>query len=311
MNRVDIPKTDVEPLASVLNNLTLERIDEKTYRGDSLIQVTGRIYGGQVFGQATIAAADHVNQTLGIGPDVRLAHSITGAFLRPGDLHKPIYFRVLDLNDGRSFSTRNVMATQDDEIIFSARVSFQLRQKGPSFGEPQPTDVPDPESIDSSVDFFAAIDSDYGHIMSTTNALDLRHVDGMIYTSPAPTRSPHERIWLRTRSPLPEGTSRTVQRALLGYSADQFMLEPALQALGLSWMSPISSIATLDHSIWWHRNFDISNWILADMECLSAQNGRALIQARFFQDGKHIATMMQEGMVRVRPSSTEHEQVHE
>lgn len=303
MERIDIPETDTEPLASILNNLRLERTGEKTYRGVSLVQLTGRVYGGQVLGQATVAATDHVNKTLGLDPDVRLAHSITGAFLRPGDLRKPIDFRLEDLNDGRSFSTRNVVAHQGDEIIFSARVSFQLRQPGPSFGEPQPENVTPPEDVPSSVDFFAAIDNDYGHIMSSTNALDLRHVDGMVYVKPSTDRSPHQYLWLRTRSPMPENSSRTLQRAVLGYSADQFMLEPALRALGLSWMSPISSIATLDHSIWWHRNFDISDWILVDMECLSAQNGRALVQARFFQDQKHVATMMQEGMVRVRKES--------
>lgn len=302
-NRVDIPKTYTEPLASILNNLRLERIQPGLYRGDNLVQVTGRVYGGQVFGQATVAAADHVKRTLDIDDDERLCHSMTAAFLRPGRLDAPLLFHVEQTNDGHSFSTRTVHAIQDDNVIFSARISFQLRQPSVSLGLTQP-EVTGPDNLRSSVDYFASMDHWWAKNMSSTNAIDMRRVEGDIYAKPDPVRRPHQYLWLKSRSAMPEGTSRTVQRAVLGYSADQFMLEPAMRAMGLHWMSRNISVATLDHEIWWHRNFDMSDWILADMTCLSAQNGRALCTASFFQNDKHIATMNQEGMVRFKHLSS-------
>ncbi|MDY5130248.1 acyl-CoA thioesterase [Actinotignum sp. GS-2025a] len=309
MHRIDIPETHTEPLASILNNLRLERCGTGRYRGQNLVQITGKVYGGQVLGQATMAAADDVQRSLGIGEDERLAHSITAAFQRAGHLDEPIEFQVEEINDLRSFSTRNVTAYQGDRLIFTARVSFQLRQPGPTLASSMP-DVPGPEGLPSSVDFFGALDNVFAKVMSSTNGIDMRRVEGDIYLRPDPGRSPRQHLWLRARSPMPEGTSRTLQRAMLGYSADQFMLEPALRALGLAWLSRGISVATLDHAIWWHRNFDMSEWILAEMECVSAQNGRALVNAKFFQDGRHIASMSQEGMVRVPERHPDHPEQH-
>ncbi len=301
-SRIELPDYVEEPLAGLLNTLRLERIGQNSYLAVNIPQLTGRVYGGQILAQATIAAADTVN--LGTDPDQRLAHSITAAFLRPGKVNTPTVLEVVELNDARSFSTRSVRALQNGTIIFTARVSFQLYQPGPSFGTAMPA-APDPESLVSSVDFFSRIDNVWGHLMSTTNALDMRHVDGHIYTAPAPVTSNHTQIWFRTRNSMPEGSSKLLQRAMLGYAADQFMLEPVMRSTGIHWTNPSASIATLDHSIWWHRNFDMSDWILADLESLSAQNGRGLTIAKFFQNSRHIATMSQEGMVRLR-SVTQH-----
>ncbi|MDO4888021.1 MAG: thioesterase family protein [Actinomycetaceae bacterium] len=291
---LSIPETNVEPLASVLNTLRLERLGDKNYRGSNLRQLNDRVYGGQVLAQATMAAAD----TLPEGED-RLVNSITAAFLRPGLIAKPTDFAIVELNDGRSFSTRTVNAVQDGKIIFTARVSAQLHQPGPAFGATQP-EAPDPQTLPSSVDFFASLNNPQGHIMSTTNSLDMRHVEGHLYLRPAKERTPRQLIWIRSRSAMPDGSSKLLQRAMLGYAADQFMLEPVMRATGLHWGNPEASFATLDHSIWWHRNFDMSDWILAELESPSAQNGRGLVIAKFFQNGRHIATMSQEGMVKVR-----------
>lgn len=298
---IELPECDVEPLASILNTLRLERLGENRYRGFNMRQFTGRVYGGQILAQATMVAAD----TVPGAPHERLAHSITAAFLRAGDIDTPTEFEVTELNDARSFSTRSVRAMQNGTIIFTARISFQLRQPGPSYGTAMP-EAPDPETLPSSVDFFSQIDNSWGHLMSTTNVIDMRHVEGNIYLTPTQERQPYQRLWMRTRSPMPEGSSRLLQRAMLGYAADQFMLEPVMRAIGICWTEPDVSVATLDHTIWWHRNFDISDWILAELQSPSAQNGRGLVIAKFFQHGKHIATMSQEGMVRVR-SATHHD----
>ena len=291
---LSIPETDVEPLATVLGTLRLQRLGGKRYKGESLPQMSKRIYGGQVLAQATMVAADTLP-----ADDDRLAHSITAAFLRPGKIDHPLFFEVTELNDGRSFSTRNVNALQDDHIIFTARISAQLHQPAPSFGEEQP-EAPAPETLESSVDFFAAMNNPWGHIVSTTNSLDMRHVGGFIFTAPAKERTNRHLIWFKSRSAMPKGSSKLLQRAMLGYAADQFMLEPVMRATGIHWAHPEASMATLDHSIWWHRNFDLSDWILAELVSPSAQNGRGLTIAKFFQGGRHIATMSQEGMVRLR-----------
>ncbi len=296
-SRIELPDCADEPLAGLLNTLRLERIGQNRFLAKNIPQLTGRVYGGQILAQATMAAADTVN--LGSDPDERLAHSITAAFLRPGKVDAPTELEVVELNDARSFSTRSVRALQNGTIIFTARVSFQLYQPGPSFGTPMP-DAPSPESLVSSVDFFSRIDNVWGHLMSTTNSIDMRHVDGHIYTAPADVASNHTQIWFRSRNTMPEDSSKLLQRAMLGYAADQFMLEPVMRATGIYWTNPSASIATLDHSIWWHRNFNMSDWILADLESPSAQNGRGLTIAKFFQNDRHIATMSQEGMVRLR-----------
>ena len=301
-SRIELPACTIEPLAGLLNTLRLERMGQNCYQAKNIPQLTGRVYGGQILAQATIAAADTVN--LGADPDERLAHSITAAFLRPGKVDALTEFEVTELNDARSFSTRSVRVWQNGIILFTARVSFQLYQPGPSFGTVMP-DAPDPETLTSSVEFFSRVDNVWGHLMSTTNAVDMRHVDGHIYTGPAKVASHHTQIWFRSRIPMPEDSSKLLQRAMLGYAADQFMLEPVMRQTGIYWTNPSASIATLDHSIWWHRNFDMSDWILADLESPSAQNGRGLSIAKFFQHGKHIATMSQEGMVRLR-SVTQH-----
>lgn len=301
-SRIELPACTHEPLAGLLNTLRLERTGQNRYQAKNIPQLTGRVYGGQILAQATIAAADTVN--LGADPDERLAHSITAAFLRPGKVDTLTEFEVVELNDARSFSTRSVRARQNGVILFTARVSFQLYQPGPSFGTSMPY-APDPETLRSSVDFFSRVDNVWGHLMSTTNAVDMRHVDGHIYTGPAKVASNHTQIWFRSRVPMPENSSKLLQRAMLGYAADQFMLDPVMRQTGIYWTNPSASIATLDHSIWWHRNFDMSDWILADLESPSAQNGRGLSIAKFFQHGKHVATMSQEGMVRLR-SVTQH-----
>lgn len=157
-SRIELPVCTHEPLAGLLNTLSLERAGKNRYRAENIPQLTGRVYGGQILAQATMAAADTVN--LGTDPDERLAHSITAAFLRPGKVDVPTEFEVVELNDARSFSTRSVRARQNGVILFTARVSFQLHQPGPSFGTPVP-EAPDPDTLDSSVDFFSQVDNDW------------------------------------------------------------------------------------------------------------------------------------------------------
>lgn len=294
---IEIVETDREPLASVLNTLRLRKGENNTYRAETnLPQLSGRIYGGQVLAQAIVAATDT------LGDSDRLIHSQTAAFLAPGDVKKPLDLEVKIVNDGRSFSTRRILVRQDGQTIFSARDSFQLRQGGVEHHD-QPPEVPWPDELRSSVEIFSSVDHPAARFMSSTNAIDIRHVDGDMYLQPNPSRSSTPRIWFRTRSPLPEETPQALQRAMLAYAADQFMLEPIMHAHGLCWATPGISLATLDHTTWWHRDVDCSQWVLAELHSPSAQGGRGLTLAKFFQGGTLVATMAQEGMVRI-PDAT-------
>ena len=292
-NRLPIPETTQEPLSSVLSTLRLSRREENSYRGTNLPQFSQRVYGGQVFAQAVVAARDTMDE----GLENRQIHSITAAFLRPGSIDVPTDFDVEEVLDGRSFSTRRIHASQNGKTIFSARASFLVIQGGVEHESPMP-DAPDPESLESSVDFFASFNNAAARQMNSTNSTDLRHVGGNIYVNPAPISEDPTLIWFRSRSPMPAESSQLLHRAMLAYSSDQFMLEPVMRRHGLAWMQRGVSLATLDHAIWWHRDVDVSEWILAELTSPSAQGGRGLSVARFFQHGRHIATMSQEGMVR-------------
>lgn len=295
MTVLPIPETPNEPLSSILSTLRMRVREPGSFEADNLPQVSGRVYGGQVFAQAVIAARATMTNDLAD----RQIHSITAAFLRPGKLDVPINFDVEEILDGRSFSARWVHASQEGKTILSARASFQKVQPGVEHASVQP-EAPDPETLMSSVRFFETVDHPLAKAMASTNAIDMRHVGGPIWIKPVPETDGHTLIWFKLRNPMPPYSSQLLHRAILAYAADQFMLEPVLRRHGMYWLSKDLSLATLDHAIWWHRNVDMSRWVLAELTTPSAQGGRGLSVAKYFQDGKHIATMSQEGMVRSR-----------
>lgn len=294
--RISIPTSNDEPLASVLNTLRMRIKESNCFEGSNLPQFSGRVYGGQVFAQAVIAAASSLSEA---GMPSRNIHSITAAFLRPGQIDEPITFDVEDVLDGRSFSTRRIYASQFGQTIFSARASFQEQQPGVEHQSVMPS-APPPEELESSVAYFASLDLPIARFMSSTNAIDMRHVDGAIWTRPQKDPSDTTLLWFKLRNPMPSESNQLLHRAILAYATDQFMLEPILRMHGMSWLHPDLSLATLDHAIWWHRNIDMSAWVLAELSSPSAQGGRGLSIAKFFQNGQHVATMAQEGMVRTR-----------
>lgn len=295
MTYLPVPSPPDEPLSSVMRTLRMKVREENSYVGSNLHQISGRVYGGQVFAQAVVAArATVANQYAS-----REIHSITAAFLRPGDLDVPTQFDVEEILDGRSFSTRRVHASQRGKTIFTARASFQEIQPGVEHEERMPH-APDPKTLESSVTLFAGIDHPAARVMSSTNAIDMRHVGGSIWMKPAEPSDDPVLIWFKLRNRMPEDASQLLHRAILAYSSDQFMLEPIMRRHGMHWTNPKLSLATLDHAIWWHRDINMSEWVLAELTSPSAQGGRGLSLAKFFQDGRHVATMAQEGMVRSR-----------
>lgn len=284
---------DPRPLDAVLAVLDLERTGEDSFVGASLPQLHGRVYGGQVLAQAIVAAERTVDGDLG----ARLIHSLHGYFLRPGDLELPITFTVERLRDGGSFSARRTHALQDGKPILSMIASFQEVQEGVEHAEPMPQ-VPGPDELPSSVALFDSIDHPVAKFFYRNGAFDMRHVGESLFVSPAPEREPMQALWMRARGDVPGGQPE--QRAMLAFACDQVMLEPVLRAHGAFWRSRGTSIASLDHAMWWHRDVDMSSWLLYVQDSPAAQGGRGLGLARVYdQAGQLVATIAQEGMVRL------------
>ncbi|MGO1173889.1 MAG: acyl-CoA thioesterase [Actinomycetaceae bacterium] len=293
---LEVPGSDSAQMTTILDSLRLERTGEDTYAAGSLPQLSGRIYGGQVLAQAILAADDTLVDD-GDGP--RLLHSAHGYFLRPGNAEHGVTLAVERLHDGRSFSTRRSHAFQDGKPILSIIFSFQEDQPGLDHQDPAPK-APDPESLPSALDLFDSIDHPVAKFMSSTAAFDIRHVGRQLYLAPDPDRSRTQMLWMRARSPLPEQTSQVLHRALLAYACDQIMLEPVLRRQGLSWRTKGLSMASLDHSMWWHRPVRVDEWLLFVQRSPSARGGRGLGTAQVYdRAGLHVATIGQEGMVRV------------
>ena len=281
--------TEPDPLGELLTYLDLRPDGQDTFLGRSVPQVHGRVYGGQVLGQSMVAAAATV-------PPGRLAHSVHGYFLRPGDLEEPITFTVERLRDGRSFSARRVHALQFGKPILSMMGSFQEVQEGIEHAEPAPR-VPGPEDLTSAVEQFRAIDHPLAQHFYRTFAFDVRHVEGGLFLGPAEQPTPAQHLWMRARGHVPGDQGR--HRAILAYACDQVMLEPILRAHGLSWRRRGMSVASLDHAMWWHRDVDINDWLLYAQDSPSAQGGRGLGTAKVYtRSGELVATIAQEGMVR-------------
>ncbi len=287
-----LPTSASAPIAALLDILDIRPAPDGADRftARSLPQPGGRIFGGQVIAQALIAAGRTV-------PDGRLPHSVHGYFLRAGDITQPLELAVERLRDGRSFAARRTHAVQGEEAILSMISSFQVDQQGIEHTEAMP-DVPAPDDVESAMDRMGDLDHPVARFWTHESAFDVRHVDGSIYLGPSPTRTGVQRVWLRARGPLPE--DQLLHRALLAYSCDQIMLEPVLRRAGLSWITPGLSVASLDHAMWWHRDVRVDQWLLFDQSSPSAQGGRGLGTARVFsQDGTLVASISQEGMVRV------------
>lgn len=283
--------TDDEPIQPVLDVLDLRPgAEPDTFTGDSLQLPTGRVFGGQVLAQSLLAAGRTVEPG-------RLPHSLHGYFLRAGDVTQPIEFDVERMRDGRSFSARRTHARQSDGPILSMIASFQEEQPGVDFAERAPSRVPDPDDVPSASEHLAAVDHPVARFW-TESAFDLRHVGGAIYLRPGEERTGRQLVWMRTRGAVPG--DQLLHRALLAYACDQVMLEPILRHAGLSWSSRGLSIASLDHAMWWHRDARVDEWLLFVMSSPSGQGGRGLGAARVFdRDGRLVASVAQEGMVRV------------
>lgn len=263
--------------------------------GHSQYKPDGRVYGGQVLAQCVIAAA----ATL---PSDRLIHSLHGYFLRAGDVSEPIEFGVERLRDGRSFSARRVHAYQKGAPILSLSASFQDEQPGLDHAELMPTGLPAPEDCPELLDYIGDEDSAVVTDWLRKRPFEVRPVEPSLHTSGVSDPSITEQhSWFRASAPF--GDDPVLNAAALAYASDFNLLEPVLRHHRLTWRSPGLRVASLDHAMWWHRRVKVDEWMLYVQESPAAQGGRGLGYGRIFsQDGTLLATVAQEGMVRVKES---------
>jgi acyl-CoA thioesterase-2 len=267
------------------------RTNEDIFIGPSQWMPHGRVFGGQVLAQSLVAAERTV--------DGRDPHSLHGYFLRPGDINQPITFSVDRLRDGRSFSTRRVQAFQDGQPIFSMIASFQVHDPGLEHQDSLPEGIPDPETLPSAASLMGENPHPVAQYWAKARPFDMRHVGSPIYFNVDKVQQvPHQAVWLKALGTLPDDPG--LHRAALAYASDYSILESIYRAHGIAWTHPGLKSASLDHAMWFHRQPRVDEWMLYVQESPSAQGGRGLALGRIFsRDGKLLATVAQEGMVRV------------
>lgn len=279
-------------LSKLLNLLQLERIEVDIFRGQSQDLGWGAVFGGQVIGQALSAAAQTV-------PADRPAHSLHAYFLRPGDVRAPILYTVDRIRDGRSFTTRRVVAVQHGQAILSLSASFQVDEPGFDHQVPMPS-VPGPEGLldeRSLAERIAErIPESFRAIALAERPIEVRPVNPLNALRPD-RRPPVKHVWMRVPEALPDDPA--LHRYLLAYASDFHLLLTALQPHGASWLSRRMQVASLDHALWIHRPFRFDDWLLYTMESPSANGAKGLVQGRFYDRAGHlVASTCQEGLIR-------------
>lgn len=281
-------------LDDLLSLLDLETIEEGLYRGDSQDLGFKAVFGGQVMGQALSAAKETVVEE-------RLVHSLHSYFLRPGDASKPIVYDVENIRDGKSFSTRRVKAIQNGKPIFYMTVSFHNEEPGVTHQASMPN-VPGPENLRSSLEFYrenaSLIPEKIREKVLCDKPIEMRPVNFQSPFKPEVTLA-NRYVWFKANGDMPNDPR--IHKYLLAYASDFEFLPTALQPHGLSFMQPNMQVATIDHAMWFHRDFRMDEWILYAVDSPSASGGRGLVRGQFFnQDGVLIASTMQEGLIRQR-----------
>ncbi|MEQ9720537.1 acyl-CoA thioesterase II [Yersinia alsatica] len=282
-----------QALEKLLDLLDLEKIEEGIFRGQSEDLGLRQVFGGQVVGQAIYAAKQTV-------PIDRLVHSFHSYFLRPGDSSKPIIYDVETLRDGNSFSARRVSAIQNGKPIFYMTASFQSQEEGLEHQNTMP-DVPPPEGLMSETE----IARQFAHLIPEKvrekfighQPIEMRPVK---FHNPlqGSVEEPNRYVWFRANGKMPD--ELRVHQYLLGYASDFNFLLTALQPHGIGFLEPGVQIATIDHSMWFHRPFRLDDWLLYAVESTSASGARGFVRGQIYtREGVLIASTVQEGVIRL------------
>ncbi len=276
---------------TMLAILDLEQLERNLFRGRSPQDGWQRVFGGQVIGQALVAAARTV--------EGRTVHSLHAYFLRPGDPTVPIIYDVDRLRDGRSFTTRRVNAIQHGEPIFSMAASFQVAEEGLTHQVAMPK-VPMPEELMSEAEikekFLALAPEPIQRYWQRERPVEFRPVDLTNLVSRRGAE-PMRQFWVRTSEPLPDDPD--IHRCVLAYASDLTLLDTSLLAHGKSVFDRDLQAASLDHAMWFHRPFRADEWLLYVEESPSASGARGFNRGLLFsRDGRLVASVAQEGLIR-------------
>ncbi|MCS4494137.1 MAG: acyl-CoA thioesterase II [Pantoea ananatis] len=283
-----------QALENLLNLIHLEKIEEGLFRGQSEDLGLRQVFGGQVVGQALFAAKQTV-------PEDRVIHSFHSYFLRPGDSQKPIIYDVESLRDGKSFSARRVSAIQNGQPIFYMTASFQSPESGFEHQKPMPQ-VKGPDNLPNEQQMAQKM----AHMLPeklrekfiAERPLEIRPVQ--IHN---PLRGhvdkPQRQVWIRANGTLPDDLR--IHQYLLGYASDLNFLPVALQPHGKGFLEPDMQVATIDHSMWFHRELNFNDWLLYSVESTSASGARGFVRGEFYnRQGELVASTVQEGVMRQR-----------
>jgi acyl-CoA thioesterase-2 len=282
------------PLDALVSLLDLEVIEVNIFRGHSPEENAVRVFGGQVAGQSLVAASRTVDEPS------RHVHSLHAYFLRPGDPGAPILYQVDRLRDGRSFTTRRVVAIQHGEVIFNLQASFHASEPGLDWQIPSPLNLPDPETLPDFKTRMAPFKEQMGDWYDKPRPIDLRYINGSPFERQG-VESNGQQVWLRADGSLPEDP--VLHACIATYASDMTLLDTTLLPHGLGWNEGGVQMASLDHAMWFHRPFRADDWHLYDQRAISTSNARGLAGGSIYtQDGHLAVTVVQEGLIRVKPN---------
>ncbi len=287
-------------LDAVVSLLDLEQIEVDIFRGRSPVgERRQRVFGGQVAGQALVAAGRTV-------PADRPVHSLHAYFIRPGDPAVPLVYLVDRVRDGRSFTTRRVSAVQHGKVIFALSASFHRSEPGVEHARPMPQ-VPPPEDLPTTAERLERLFGPAAREYARDSPIDIRHVGPLTFEAAADParRATQSMVWLRADGELPDDPLLHV--CLMTYASDLTLLDSVLLAHGLSWADGTTTGASLDHAMWFHRPFRADRWLLYAQESPVAAGARGLARGEVFtREGGLVVSVTQEGLIRTgRPAARE------
>jgi len=283
----------MKSITELIDLISLEQLDDNLFRGQNYKTPWGRVFGGQVLAQSIHAARQTV-------PEERIVHSMHGYFILAGDPKQPIIYNIDRIRDGRSFTTRRVVAIQKGRAIFNMSASFQIAEKGFMHQIPMPN-VPPPEEITTDKEWAEQYRKklpDLYKRYQRERPIEFRPVEKFNPIYPK-KESPFRHIWLKANGIVPN--NQFLQRELLAYAADYNLMGTSLLPHRDRFKREQMQMASLDHAMWFHQDIKMDDWLLYALDSPSASNSRGFSRGNFFnQEGVLVASVVQEGLIRHR-----------
>ncbi len=289
------PSSIVSVVTDALNDLVglldLEDIEVNIFRGSHIDETRQRVFGGQVAAQSLIAAGRTVTHGR--------VHSLHSYFLRPGDPLVPILYEVDRIRDGRSFTTRRVVAIQHGKAIFNLQCSFHVDEVSLTHEVVMP-DAPDPESLPTLRERLKGLGEIWEGFFERPRPIDQRFIGDLPWSRSGDTPDDaHQQLWLRADGELPDDP--LLHAAVVAYASDMTLYDSILHRHRIRWEDDNFMGASLDHCMWFHRPFRADEWLLLDQESPTAAGARGLARGLLFsRDGDLVVSVVQEGLVRIR-----------